>query len=109
MVLDLKVELEKAKDATRVAKEASKAAKTASYKSGVLETEARLVEEVVGVCRDYCAKTWAEALNRAGVFVDSEQRKVKNIFFPKDIWEAPTTLPPPVANPLSPPDQLPTT
>ena len=44
-----------------------------------------MTEEVVGVCRDYCAKTWAEALNRAGVFVDSELRKVKNIFFPKDI------------------------
>ena len=109
LVLDLKVELQKAKDATRVSREAFEAVKVASYERGWQETETRLTEEVAGVCRDYCAKTWAKALNRAGVFVDSELRKVKNIFFPKDIREAPTMLPPPVANPLSPPDQLPTT
>ena len=83
--MDLKVKLQKAKDATRVSREAFEAVKVASYERGWQETETRLIEEVVGVCRDYCAKTWAEALNRVGVFVDSELRKVKNIFFLKDI------------------------
>ena len=39
LVLDLKVELQKAKDAARVAREASKATETASYERGVLDTE----------------------------------------------------------------------
>ena len=61
----------------------------------MLETETRLVEEVAEVCRDCCAKTWAEALNWAGVLVDSKLRKVENVFFLEDIREVPATLPPP--------------
>ena len=57
LVLDLKVELQKAKDVARVARKASKAAEMASYKHGVLKTETRLVEEVARVCRDCCAET----------------------------------------------------
>ncbi|KAL0016313.1 hypothetical protein SO802_003382 [Lithocarpus litseifolius] len=53
----------------------------ASYERGVQETETRLAEEVAGVCSDYCAETWVEALNRAGVPVDFELRKVENVFF----------------------------
>ena len=81
MVLDLKVKLQKAKDAARVLREVSESAETASYE----ETEARLVEEVAKVCRDYYAETWAEALNRAGVLANSELRRAENIFFPEDI------------------------
>ena len=39
LVLDLKVELQKAKDAARVAREASKATEIASYECGVLDME----------------------------------------------------------------------
>ena len=102
LVLDLKVELQKAKDATRMAKEASEVAETASYKCGVMETETRLAEEVAGVYRDYCAEIWAEALNRARVPANFELRRVENVFFLEDIREVPTTLPPPVVNPLPP-------
>ena len=56
MVLDLKAKLQKTKDATWVAGEAAEAAETASYESGVLDTETRLAEEVAGVCRDYCTR-----------------------------------------------------
>ena len=54
LILDLKAELQKAKDVAWMAREVSEAAETASYERGVLETEAPLVEKVVGVCRDYC-------------------------------------------------------
>ena len=47
--------------------------------------ETQLAEEVAGVYRDYCIETWAEALNWAGVLADSELRRVKNVFFLKEI------------------------
>ena len=60
-VLDLKIELQKvknvAKEAAWVAKEATEAAKRASYERKVEDTENRLAEDVVGVCRDYCTET----------------------------------------------------
>ena len=57
-VLDLKVELQKAHEALKVAQEAAKTAKAAAYERGVLETEARLTTEVTVVCRDYCVETY---------------------------------------------------
>ena len=68
-----------------MARKASKAAKTASYERGVQEKEMRLAEEVAGVCRDYCAKVWAEALNQVGVPATSELSSAENIFFLEDI------------------------
>ena len=100
--------MEKAKDAAWVARETSKAAKIASYERGVLKTEARLVEEVAGMCRDYCVETWTEALNQVGVPADSELRRVENIFLSEDIREVPAMLPPLVAEPIPPPKLLPT-
>ena len=105
--MDLKAELQKVKEAAWVAREASEAAEAAFYERGMLETKIGLAEEVAGVSRDNCAETWAEALNRAGVPVDSELRRKKNVFFPEDIREVPTTLPPPVADPLPLPGQIP--
>ena len=88
-VTDIKAELKKAKDAVekavRAAKEATEAAERTSYERGVMDTEARLVEEVVVVCRDYCTKSWGIAMDRAGVPADYELRRSKNIFFPEDI------------------------
>ena len=43
-----------------------------------------------------------------GVPIDSELRKAENIFFLEDIQKVPATLPPPVADPFPPPEQLPT-
>ena len=53
LVLDLKAQLQKAKEAAWVAREAAEAAVKASYEHGVLDTENRLTEEVAVVCRDY--------------------------------------------------------
>ena len=53
MVSDLKAELSKAKEVARVAREAVEAVVVTSYERGVTNTEARLIEEVATVCRDY--------------------------------------------------------
>ena len=37
------------------------------YDVGVAETEDALRAEVPAVCRAYCAQTWEEALNQAGI------------------------------------------
>ena len=89
-----------------MAKEAFGAAEMAAYEHGVLETEIRLVEEVAGVCRDYCTEVWEEALNRAGVPTDFELRRAGNIYFPEDIREVPAMLPPSVAGLLLPLEQF---
>ena len=57
----------------------------ASYEHGACDTKARLTEEVAMVCRDYCTESWGVAMDWAGVPLDSELRRVKNIFFPEDI------------------------
>ena len=88
-VLDLKAQMQQAEGAARVAREAVEATVKASYEHGVLDTEARLTEEVVVVCKDYCTKSRGVAMDRARVPVDSELRRVENIFFPEDILEIP--------------------
>ena len=52
------------------------------YDVGVAETEDALRAEVPAVCRAYCAQTWEEALNQAGIDVSSELRKPENTVFP---------------------------
>ena len=52
------------------------------YNVGVAETEDALRAEVPAVCRAYCAQTWEEALNQAGVEASSELRKPESIIFP---------------------------
>ena len=37
------------------------------------------------VCCIYCAQTWDEALNRAGVEASSELRRPENVFYPEAI------------------------
>ena len=114
LVQDLKAELQKikeaaqlAKEAAQLAREAAEAEKQASYILGVEETQARLIEELAETCRDYCNVTWDEALNAAGVTVDSVLRQPGHIYYHLDIREIPgaqiaptlaqTALPPPEA------------
>ena len=52
LTLDLRVELQKAKEAAQLAKEAVKAKRQASYALGVEETQARLTKKLAEVCRD---------------------------------------------------------
>ena len=104
-VLDLKAELQKAQEALKVAQEAAKATEATAYERGVLEMEARLTAEVTMVCRDYCAETYYQALDQAGVPADSDLRRADQIYYLEDIRKDPTTLPPPAALPLPPPEQ----
>ena len=72
------------------------------YDVGVAETEDALRAEVPAVCRAYCAQTWEEALNQAGVEASSGLRKPESIIFPlalqtpKQAESAPP--PPPMTN-----------
>ena len=71
------------------------------YEVGIAETEAALRAEVPAVCRVYCAKTWDEALNRAGVEASSELRRPENVFYPKAIRPSDTPVPQAETTPLT--------
>ena len=77
-----KVEVEKAK--VEVEKEKDEAEQH-GYVVGVAKTEDTLRAEVFAICRAYCAQTWEEALNRAGIDASSKLRRLENIFFPQAI------------------------
>ena len=59
-----------------MAREAAEAAVAASYKRGVMDTEARLTEEMAVVCRDYVTESWGVAMDRAGVPTDFELKRI---------------------------------
>ena len=52
------------------------------YDVGVAETEDALRAEVPAMCRAYCAQTWEEALNQAGIEASSKLRRPERIIFP---------------------------
>ena len=104
-VLDLKSKLEKVEEALKVAQEAATAAETSAYECGVLETEARLTIEVTTVYREYCAETYNQALDRAGILADSDLRRMDQVYYPEDLKENTTAPPPPDTLPLPPPEQ----
>ena len=82
-----RAEVEKAKaEVKRVRNEAEQH----GYDVGVAEIEDALRAEVPAVCRAYCAQTWEEALNRAGIDASSKLRRLENIFFPLAI-QAPSS------------------
>ena len=113
MVVDLQVELQKAKQEIQLAKEAAKAEKKTSYQLGVEETEIRLAEEILEVCRDYCNTTWDKALIAAGVPANFALKLPGGIYYHPQIREIPSTpslpapIPKPSEQPLVVPDALP--
>ena len=76
-----------------MAKEAAEAKKQASSFLGVEETQVRLAEELVEVCRDYCNATWDEAFNVVGVPADSAWRQHGSIYYHPNIREIPGAIP----------------
>ena len=88
-MLDLKAKLQKVKEAAQLVREATEAEKQASYILGVEETHARLTEELVEACKDYCNVMWDETLNVVGVPVDSVLRQPGSIYYYPDIREVP--------------------
>ena len=74
-----KVEAEKAKAKAEREKDE---AEQHGYDIGVAKIENALRVEVPAVCRAYCAQTWEEAFNQAGINASSKLRRLENIFFP---------------------------
>lgn len=93
LALDLKMELQKAREAAQLAKEALEAEKQVAYVLRVEETQARLTEELAEACRDYCDATWDEALNIARVPVDLEWRQRGKTYYHPNIRVIPFNLP----------------
>ena len=70
------------------------------------ETEDTLRAQVSAVCRTYCAQTWEEALNRAGVEASSKLRRLENVYFPPAIRAlAPPSTPGDMASTVADPVQ----
>ena len=76
-----KARLQAEEDKLKAEKERDEA-KQHGYDVGVAETDDALRAEVPAVYCAYCAQTWEEALNQAGIDVSSELRKPENIVFP---------------------------
>ena len=103
--MDLKSKLEKVEEALKVAQEAATAAETSAYERKVLEIEVRLTAEVTAVCKEYCTETYNQALNQARIPVDSDLRRVDQVYYPEDLRENTIAPPPLAALPLPPPEQ----
>ena len=87
MVIELREELRKAREAAQLLKEATEAEKQAAYDLGVQETQSHLIEEFSAVAKDYYDITWGKALNVAGVPVDSNLRRPESIYYDSNIRE----------------------
>ena len=74
---------EQAEKAKTDAEQAMNEAEQRGYEVGIAETEEALRAEVPEVCRIYCARTWNEALDRAGIEASSELRRPESIFYPE--------------------------
>ena len=89
LVTELREELQKAREAVQLVKEASEAEKQAAYTLGVEETQARLIEEVSVVCREYCGISWGKALDAVGVPIGSDLKRPESIYYDPEIRELP--------------------
>ena len=81
----LKKKLEEVEKAREEANKAKDEAEQHDYDVGMAETEDALRAEVPAVCRTYCALTWDEALNQAGVKASSVLRKAGSVCYPPAI------------------------
>ena len=81
LVKEIREELQKAKEATQLAKGAAEAKKQAAYTLGVGETQARLTKEFSLVCKEYCDISWDKALDAAKVPMDSDLRWPESVYY----------------------------
>ena len=101
LVIDLKVELQKAKEEAQLAREAAEAEKKASYQLGVEETQVRLAKELSEVCKNYCDMTWDKAMTVVEVLADSVLRLPEKVYYHPEIRKVPTASSPPAPAPES--------
>ena len=99
MVIELREELRKAREAAQLLNEATEAEKQAAYDLGVQETQSRLTEEFSTVAKDYCDITWGKAFDVTGVPADSNLRGPKSIYYDSNIRELPGSDSPPPKHP----------
>ena len=74
------------------------AEKRGAYQLGVEETQVRLTEELLEVCKDYYSVTWDRALSVAGVPVDSVWRLPESVYYHPEICEVPAPTSSPLAH-----------
>ena len=87
LVMDLREELRKAREAAQLLKEAAEVEKQVAYMLGMEETQARLTEEFSAIVREYCDISWGKALDVAGAPADSGLRRPKSIYYDPEIRE----------------------
>ena len=87
LVIELREELRKTREAAQLFKEAAEAEKQAASALGMEETQARLTEEFSAVARDYGDISWDKALDVAGVPADSGLRRPESIYYHPEIRE----------------------
>ena len=58
-----------------------------AYNLGVVETQATLKAQVLGVYKLYCSQVWNEALKQAGVEASSNLWKAERVYYPSAIRE----------------------
>ena len=89
LVMELREELWKAREAVQLVKEVAEAEKQVAYTLKVEETQARLTEELSVVYREYCGISWGKALDVAEVPVESDLRRPESIYYDPEIHELP--------------------
>ena len=90
LVTDFREEFWKAREAVQSVKEAAEAEKQIAYTLGVEETQARLIEELSAVCREYCSISWGKTLDVAGVPKGSDLRRPEIIYYDPEIRKLPS-------------------
>ena len=65
----------------------------------------KVTTEVTVVCREYCAGTYNQALDRAGIPANSDLKRMDQVYYLKDLRENTTAPPPLAALPLPPSEQ----
>ena len=81
---------EEAREAVQSVKEAAEAEKQIAYTLGVEETQARLIEELSAVCREYYSISWGKALDVVGVLEGFDLRRPESIYYDLEIRELPS-------------------
>ena len=85
LVMELREELRKAREAAQLLKEVAKAEKQTAYTLRIEETQARLTAEFSVVARDYCDIAWGKALDVVRVPADSGLKRPKSIYYDPEI------------------------
>ena len=85
--MELREELQKAREAVQLVKEVAEVEKQAAYTLGVKEIQVRLTEELSARCKEYCGISWGKAFDAAGVPMGFDLRQPESIYYDPEICE----------------------